>query len=80
MPPNSYTSSEARVLLPAVTITKLDDQHSGVLACSPDGTCWYWNDIDLSLSDVNQHMSMKIDLVQGDYVSHVECAGVSFYH
>ncbi|KAI8597958.1 hypothetical protein EDD21DRAFT_407202 [Dissophora ornata] len=80
MPPNSYTSSEARVLLPAVTITKLDDQHSGVLACSPDGTCWYWNDIDLSLSDVNQHMSMTIDLVQGDYVSHVECAGPTGYY
>ncbi|KAG0367944.1 hypothetical protein BC939DRAFT_506537 [Gamsiella multidivaricata] len=80
MPPNSNTSPDKSVLLPAVTITKSDDQHSGVLACSPDGTCWYWNDIDLSLSNVDQHTDTKINLVQDDYISHVECAGPMGYY
>jgi hypothetical protein len=77
MPPNSLQSPDTSVLLPAVTITKSDDQHAGILACSPDGTCWYWNNIDLSLSNVNQHVDIKLNLLQDDYVSYVECAGVS---
>ncbi|KAF9435504.1 hypothetical protein BGZ76_006163 [Entomortierella beljakovae] len=75
MPPNSNTSVEASVLLPVVTITKSDDQNAGILACSPDGTCWYWNNIDLSLSNVNQHIDTKINIAQNDCVTHVECAG-----
>ncbi|KAI1311051.1 hypothetical protein EDD11_003558 [Mortierella claussenii] len=80
MPPNSYTSVEASVLLPVVTITNSDDQKSGILACSPDGTCWYWNNIDLSLSDVNQHVDTKINLAQNDCVTHVEYAGPMGYY
>ncbi|KAK3818833.1 MAG: hypothetical protein J3Q66DRAFT_178778 [Benniella sp.] len=80
MPPNSLQSPDTSVLLPAVTITKSDDQHAGILACSPDGTCWYWNNIDLSLSNVNQHADIKINLLQGDYVSYVECAGPMGYY
>ncbi|KAF9171289.1 hypothetical protein BGX21_010335 [Mortierella sp. AD011] len=80
MPPNSNTSVEASVLLPVVTITKSDDLCSGVLACSPDGTCWYWNNIDLSLSNVNQHIDTKINLAQNDCVTHVECAGPMGYY
>ncbi|KAF9106726.1 hypothetical protein BGX27_009041 [Mortierella sp. AM989] len=80
MPPNSNTSVEASVLLPVVTITKSDDQYAGILACSPDGTCWYWSNIDLSLSNVNQHVDTKINLVQDDCVTHVESAGPMGYY
>ncbi|KAF8963468.1 hypothetical protein BGZ46_000959 [Entomortierella lignicola] len=80
MPPNSNTSVEASVLLPVVTITKSDDQCFGILACSPDGTCWFWNNIDLSLSNVNQHIDTKINLAQNDCVTHVESAGPMGYY
>ncbi|KAF9914924.1 hypothetical protein BX616_007284 [Lobosporangium transversale] len=80
MPPNSYTSAEASVLLPVVTITKSDNQNSGVLACSPDGTCWYWNNIDLSLSNVDEHVDTKINLAQNDCITYVECAGPMGYY
>lgn len=77
MPPCSYTSAEASVLLPVVTITRSDDETVGILACSPDGLCWYWNNIDLCFSNVDQHVDTKIGIAQGDFVTHVECAGVS---
>ncbi|KAF9986486.1 hypothetical protein BGZ65_007457 [Modicella reniformis] len=81
MPPNSFQSPDKSVLLPVVAITKSEEQHAGILACSPDGTCWYWNNIDLSLSNVNQHVDLKINLAaQNDYVSHVECAGPMGYY
>jgi len=76
MPPNSLTSVDASVLLPVVTFTKSDDEHCGIMACSPDGTCWYWSNIDLCFSNVDQHVDAKIPLTKDDYVTHVECAGV----
>ncbi|KAF9426006.1 hypothetical protein BGZ94_007025 [Podila epigama] len=76
MPPNSLDSIETSVLLPSVTITNSDDNYSGLLACSLDGTCWYWDNIELSVSNADQHVSTKINLLQGDYVTHVESAGV----
>ncbi|KAG0213244.1 hypothetical protein BGX28_004817 [Mortierella sp. GBA30] len=77
MPPCSYTSVEISVLLPVVTITKSEDRTVGVLACSPDGLCWYWDNIDLSVSNIHQHVYTKINVVRGDYITHVECAGPS---
>ncbi|KAF9584965.1 hypothetical protein BGW38_004467 [Lunasporangiospora selenospora] len=75
MPPSTTTSAENAVRLPVVIFTKSDDQHSGVLACSADGTCWYWEDIDLCFSNVDQHVDTKISVTSGDYISHVECSG-----
>lgn len=80
MPPNSHRAVDAAVVLPSVTITKSDDQNAGILACSPDGTCWFWNNIDLSLSNVNQHVDIKLNLIPNDHVSHVEYAGPSGYY
>ncbi|KAG0053883.1 hypothetical protein BGZ83_000280 [Gryganskiella cystojenkinii] len=79
MPPNSLTSVEASVALPVVTFTKSDDDHCGIMACSPDGTCWLWSNIDLCFSNVNQHVDTIIDLAQDEYVTHVECAGPMGY-
>ncbi|KAF9940281.1 hypothetical protein BGZ67_008048 [Mortierella alpina] len=80
MPPCSYTSVEASVLLPVVTITRSDDETVGILACSPDGLCWYWNNIDLCFSNVDQHVDTRIGIAQGDFVTHVECAGLMGYY
>ncbi|KAF9572882.1 hypothetical protein EC968_009366 [Mortierella alpina] len=80
MPPCSYTSVEASVLLPVVTITRSDDETVGILACSPDGLCWYWNNIDLCFSNADQHVDTRIGIAQGDFVTHVECAGLMGYY
>ncbi|KAF9904795.1 hypothetical protein EC991_002299 [Linnemannia zychae] len=79
MPPNNNKTPETAPLLPVVTITKSDEPHYGILACSPDGTCWYWNNIDICFSNVDQHVDTKINIPAGDYVSKVECAGPMGY-
>ncbi|CAO3563968.1 unnamed protein product [Mortierella alpina] len=80
MPPCSSKSVEASVLLPVVTITRSDDETVGILACSPDGLCWYWNNIDLCFSNADQHVDTRIGIAQGDFVTHVECAGLMGYY
>ncbi|KAF9320512.1 hypothetical protein BG003_005898 [Podila horticola] len=80
MPPNSLQSIEASVVLPSVTITNSDDHYSGLLACSPDGTCWYWDNIELSVSNSDKHVDAKISLTQDDHISHVESAGPMGYY
>ncbi|KAK3834532.1 MAG: hypothetical protein J3R72DRAFT_452074 [Linnemannia gamsii] len=79
MPPNNNKTPGTASLLPVVTITKSDEPHYGVLACSPDGTCWYWNNIDICFSNVDQHVDTKINIPAGDYVSKVEFAGPMGY-
>ncbi|KAF9547897.1 hypothetical protein EC957_007624 [Mortierella hygrophila] len=79
MPPNNNPTLETAPLLPVVTITKSDEPHYGILACSPDGTCWYWNNIDICFSNVDQHVDAKINIQPKDYVSKVECAGPMGY-
>ncbi|KFH70998.1 hypothetical protein MVEG_03844 [Podila verticillata NRRL 6337] len=80
MPPNSLQSIEASVVLPSVTITNSDDHYSGLLACSPDGTCWYWDNIELSVSNSDTHVDAKINLMQDDHISHLESAGPMGYY
>ncbi|KAG0027832.1 hypothetical protein BGZ81_005242 [Podila clonocystis] len=80
MPPNNLQSIEASVVLPSVTITNSDDHYSGLLACSPDGTCWYWDNIELSVSNSDKHVDAKINLMQDDHISHVESAGPMGYY
>ncbi|KAF9933143.1 hypothetical protein FBU30_006467 [Linnemannia zychae] len=79
MPPNDNKTSMSNALLPIVTIIKSDEPHYGILACSPDGTCWYWNNIDICFSNVNQHVDTKINVQPGDYISKIECAGPMGY-
>ncbi|KAG0086184.1 hypothetical protein BGZ92_008350 [Podila epicladia] len=80
MPPNSLQSIEASVVLPSVIITNSDDYYSGLLACSPDGTCWYWDNIELSVSNSDKHVDAKINLMQDDHISHAESAGPMGYY
>ncbi|KAF9094653.1 hypothetical protein BGX23_001822 [Mortierella sp. AD031] len=79
MPPNNNPTVDTSYRLPVVTITKSDEPHYGILACSPDGTCWYWNNIDICFSNVDQHVDTKINIPPNDYVAQVECAGPMGY-